>query len=76
MNISSGPIKIEKIKKTDDDLQVTFKYNDFRNGTRRAYLALGQEIMIKKTRDDNIPNRFLVTHCTFSVVTKEYGDKE
>lgn len=76
MDTSGGPIKIEKIRRSDEDLQITLRYKDFRNGTRRAYLALGQEIMIRKIMDKSIPNRYLSSHCSFLITTKEFANKE
>lgn len=76
MNTSSGPIMIEKVRKTDDDIQVALAYNDFRRGLKRAYLSLGQEIKIRKVREDSNPDKYVVSHCSFMITTKEYADRK
>ena len=75
MNTSSGPIVIEKIKKTENDLHVAFAYHDYRKGLKRAYISLGQEIKIRRVIDNN-PDKYIVSNCSLMITTKEYANKK
>lgn len=75
MNSSAGPIVIDKIRKTDDDIQVAFAYDDLRKGIKRAYVSLGQEIKIRRVKNDD-PEKYIISHCSLMITTKEYAKRK
>lgn len=73
LTCGAGSILVEEVKQDEDDIQVTFAYVDNRDQQKKAYVSLGQEVMVRLLEDDHNSYNYVVSHCHLMIATKKYA---
>ncbi|MBQ8131234.1 MAG: hypothetical protein IJ193_01945 [Bacilli bacterium] len=73
LDCGAGTIHVADVKQDEEDIQVTFDYIDNRDQPKKAYVSLGQEVMIRLLEDDHNSYNYVVSHCHLMIATKEYA---
>lgn len=71
-----GIIEVDEVVQDEKDINVTFKYYDYNQGTKKAMVSLGQEIVFNLLEDGDNPCKYNVSKCHLMITTKQYAKEK